>query len=176
MTPAGKWTAVARVAKLFGRDGELSLILFDTFPGEYTLSEPLFVEIDGLAVPLFFEQFNRRGVNGATVRFADIDTQRRAAELVGHELYLADSFPDEEEELDEDEIYLEDLVGYEARFDSHRGPIEEFVDGENPLFRLSIDGQEVWVPAVDEFIVEIDTQAHTVSFDLPEGLLELYLG
>ena len=177
--PAGKWLAVARVAKLFGREGELSLTLFDTFPDIYPLSEPLFVEIDGLAVPLFFEHFNRRGKNGATVRFADIDTQRRASELIGHELYLSDSplaDPDDEEEEDEDEIYLEDLVGYEALLGSgHRGIIEEFIDSDNPLFRLSVDGQEALIPAVDAFIAEIDTDAHTLTFDLPEGLLELYL-
>jgi len=177
--PAGKWTAVARVAKLFGREGELSLTLFDTFPDNYSMSEPLFVEIDGLAVPLFFEQFNRRGKNGATVRFADIDTQRRATELIGHELYQSDvPFADtqEDDDLDEDEIYLEDLVGYEALLGTgHRGLIEEFIDSDNPLFRLSVDGHEVWIPAVDEFIAEIDTEAHTLTFELPEGLLELYL-
>ncbi len=172
--PAGKWTAVARVAKLFGREGELSLTLFDTFPDNYSMSEPLFVEIDGLAVPLFFEQFNRRGKNGATVRFADIDTQRRATELIGHELYQSDTPFDTNEE---DEIYQEDLlVGYEALLGSnHRGIIEEFIDSENPLFRLSVDGHEVWIPAVDEFIAEIDTEARTLTFELPEGLLELYL-
>ena len=45
--------AVARVSKTFGQNGELALSLYDTFPQEYELSEPLFVIIDKLAVPLF---------------------------------------------------------------------------------------------------------------------------
>lgn len=175
--PAGKLTAVARVAKIFGREGELSLNLFDTFPRDYRTSEPLFVNIDGLAVPLFCEHFSRRGQSGATVLFGDIDTQRRAGELVGHELYRQDnSAPETDDELDGDEIYLDDLVGFRATLgEGSQGTIEEFVDGENPLFRLSVDGREAWIPAVDAFMAEIDIQDRTVAFELPEGLLDLYL-
>ena len=45
--------AVARVSKSFGSEGELLVSLFDTFPDDFDLREPLFVEIDRLAVPLF---------------------------------------------------------------------------------------------------------------------------
>ena len=44
---------VARVSKTFGQNGELTLNLYNTFPQDYDLSEPLFVVIDKLAVPLF---------------------------------------------------------------------------------------------------------------------------
>lgn len=175
--PAGKMTAVARVAKIFGREGELSLTLFDTFPADYQTSEPLFVEIDGLAVPLFCEHFNRRGQNGATVLFGDIDTPRRAGELVGHELFLQNPTERLNEETEEDdEIYLEDLIGFQASLgEQYQGEIEDFIDSENPLFQIAVNGQEVWIPAVNEFIAEVDLKNQTVTFELPEGLLELYL-
>lgn len=174
--PAGKMTAVARVTKIFGREGELSLTLFDTFPADYQTSEPLFVEIDGLAVPLFCDRFARRGQSGATVLFSDIDTPRRAEELIGHELFLQDPTEQSDEETDEDEIYLEDLIGFQALLDErHRGTIEDFIDGENPLFEISVNGKEAWIPAVNELIAEVDLKNRTVTFELPEGLLELYL-
>lgn len=184
--------AVARVSKTFGQNGELALSFYDTFPQEYELSEPLFVIIDKLAVPLFCNRFQRRGQNGAIVGFEDLDTERRASELVGHELYLENpALTEEEEEAGEGLIYLEDLVGYRIHLASNKGQaasasssdpsktpeedyIEAFIDGENPLFKAQIGGREVLIPAVDEFITDIDEEQRTIEFDLPEGLLELY--
>ena len=53
------------------------------------------------------------------------------------------------------------------------GVIEEFIDGENPLFLLRIDDREIYVPAVDEFIVETDLENGVIRFDLPDGLIDL---
>ena len=112
--------AVARVSKTFGQNGELTLNLYDSFPQDFNPSEPLFVVIDKLAVPLFCDRFQRRGRSGAVVTFGDIDTERRAAELIGLELYLSPG-PDEEDDEGDGLIYLEDLVGYTVR-----------LTGENP--------------------------------------------
>ncbi len=168
---------VARVAKLFGPQGQLTLNLLEDFPKNFDMSEPLFVLLDGLAVPLFLEHFQRRGQRGATALFADIDTERRASELVGRELFIRSGGTSAaDEEAPDGEIYIEDLAGFDALLGSGlRGRIEEFVDGENPLLRLTVDGKEAWIPAVEEMIAGIDTEARTVEFDLPEGLLELYL-
>ena len=59
--------AVARVSKSFGSEGELLVSLFDTFPDDFDLREPLFVEIDRLAVPLFATVSS---VAGATERWS----------------------------------------------------------------------------------------------------------
>ena len=208
--------AVARVSKTFGQNGELTLNLYDSFPQDFNPSEPLFVVIDKLAVPLFCDRFQRRGRSGAVVTFGDINTERRAAELLGLELYLnGPDAPDEEDDEGDGLIYLEDLVGYtvrlagenpdttvsnpplpslssesnpasvpgselsetgrdEQRSGSAADRIEEFIDGENPLFRVRIGNREVLIPAVEEFIADIDQQRQSIEFDLPEGLLELY--
>ena len=82
---------------------------------------------------------------------------------------------DGEEPPGDGRVYLEDLVGLEASVgDAYGGVIEEFIDGENPLFKAEIGGREVWIPAVEEFITDIDEEAHTIEFDLPDGLLDLY--
>ena len=107
--------AVARVSKSFGSEGELLVSLFDTFPDDFDLREPLFVEIDRLAVPLFCDRFERRGRNGALVVFADFYSERRTAELIGRELFLCGGrLADGEEPPGDGLVYLEDLVGLEA--------------------------------------------------------------
>ena len=179
-----KGFAVAKVGKSFGTHGEVTINLYDTFPSDFTIEEPLFVYIDNLAVPLFFDHFERRGKSGGVVAFADFDTTHRAAELIGKELYmgleeeLLGIEPDEEEnEFDEDdELYLEDFVGFTATFEGHEesGKIVDFEDDDwNPLFYIDINDREVIIPAVDDFIVEYSPTQRTVHFSLPEGLLDL---
>jgi 16S rRNA processing protein RimM len=166
---------VARISKLFGTGGGVVINLYDTFPSDYDIAEPMFAVVDGLEVPFYPEKFNRRGRAGALVEFADIDTPERAAEFTGMELSLRYE-PAQEQEGGE--VYLEDLVGFSARFEGNdlRGTIVGFVDNEhNPLFTVSIDGREVFIPAVDEMVSGFDPGRREVTFDLPEGLLELYL-
>lgn len=168
--------AVAKVGKSFGTHGELTLNLYDTFPSDFTTEEPLFVYIDKLAVPLFFDHFERRGKSGAVVRFADIDTPYRAEELIGRELLLGFEEAEEEAFGEDDELYLEDFVGFEASFEGNdiRGKIVDFEDDEwNPLFYLDINAREVIIPAVDDFIVEYSPTERTIHFELPDGLLDL---
>ena len=167
-------TKVGRVAKVFGNAGELSLGLLDTFPDPTKHEEPLFVYIDKLAVPLFLERFERRGRSGATAVFADIDNELRASELVGLDLYAAN--PAEPDEDEDDELYLEDLVGYTALLgDGRTAEIAGFIDSElNPLFRMDMQGIEIFVPAADDLLVEVDEKRRTATFALPDGLLELY--
>ena len=175
--------AVAKVGKSFGTHGELTINLYDTFPSDFTIEEPLFVYIDKLVVPLFFDSFERRGQRGAVGAFADLDTPYRAAELIGKELYMGLTEeilgiePDTDDtDDDDDELYLEDMVGYEATFEGSElsGQIVDFEDSEwNPLFIIEVDGKEVMIPAADDFIVEFSVENKWVRLSLPEGLLDL---
>lgn len=162
---------VARVGKLFGETGKggLSITLYNTFPEDFDLSsEPLMVEIDSLDVPLWCDSFERRGVSGANVCFADFDTARRAEELVGKELFV---YLDEEQG---DEFYMEDLIGFKVRAGKLRGEIVDYYDSEhNPLFGVDFGEGERLIPAAEEFIAGIDFDKQTMKLVLPEGLLEL---
>ena len=166
----GKQT-VARVGKLFGEanKGGLSITLYNTFPEDFDFeAEPLMVEIDSLDVPLWCESFERRGVSGANVQFADFDTTRRAEELIGKELFI------DIEEEESDEFYMEDLIGFKVRAGKLKGEIVDYYDSEhNPLFGVDFGQGERLIPAAEEFIAGIDFDKQTIKMILPEGLLEL---
>ena len=168
--------AVGRIGRIFGNDGGVMVTLYTNFPDDCSSQEPLCVVIDKLAVPIFYSSFERRGQAGAVVRFDDIDTERRAEEfLVGRELFIEDSGNDED-----DEFYMEDLIGFAAEVIDEQGVrvaeghVVDYYDSEaNPLFGLELGGREVLVPAVEEFIVQIDFEGERIVFLLPEGLMEL---
>lgn len=145
-----------RINKLFGTEGGVMLSLYPAFPEDFTTDTPLRVTIDALEVPLWCERFERRGQSGATATFADFDTERRAQELVGLEFRI-----EMNGEEDDDEFYLEDLIGFavvaeEAGASSGRaataagetgscasgklcGTVTDYYDSDaNPLFELEI--------------------------------------
>ena len=146
------------------------ITLYASFPDNFQNKEPLFVIIDKLAVPIFYSHFERRGQSGAVVHFDDIDTQRRAEEfLVGREIFMQEG-----DEVEDDEFYMEDLIGFTAIVGKRRGEISDYYDSEaNPLFEITLDGKEHLIPAQEEFIVQIDFDNRKIKFILPEGLLEL---
>ena len=161
--------AVGRIGRLFGTEGGVMVTLYTTFPDDFRMEEPLFIRVDELAVPLFCSSFERRGQSSAVVNFDDIDTERRAEEwLVGREIFI------EEEERDDDEFYMEDLIGLKAIVGRQRGEVIDYYDSEaNPLFEIAIGDKQHLIPAQEEFIAHIDFDKRAIKFVLPEGLLEL---
>ena len=161
--------AVGRIGRLFGTEGGVMVTLYTTFPDDFRMEEPLFIRVDELAVPLFCSSFERRGQSSAVVNFDDIDTERRAEEwLVGREIFI------EEEESDDDEFYMEDLIGFKAIVGRQRGEVIDYYDSDaNPLFEIAIGDKQHLIPAQEEFIAHIDFDKRAIKFVLPEGLLEL---
>ena len=156
---------------MFGTDGGVMISLFATFPDDFTIEEPLFVVVDGLAVPIFCSSFERRGQSGAVAHLDDIDTSRRAEDfLVGHEIFI----DNDEDDDDDDEFYMEDLIGFKAIVDKREGEISDYYDSEaNPLFGITLEEKEHLIPAQEEFIASIDFDGRKIKFVLPDGLLDL---
>lgn len=115
-----------RINKLFGTDGGVMLSLYADFPADFDTDTPLLVTIDALEVPLWCERFERRGASGAVAAFADFDTERRAQELLGLEFRIR--FDEE----DDDEFYMEDLIGFAVTgFEMRHGGTENSGNGGN---------------------------------------------
>ncbi len=172
--------SVGRINRLYGTDGEVMITLYRDFPQNFDTSKPLFIKVNGLAVPLYLERFERRGTSSANVLFADLDSDRRVGEFITQELFMPETENEATYNEDgEEEFTFEDLIGYqvEATYgDGYLfvGEITDFYDTtRNPLFGVLMDGDEVLIPAAEEFIAGIDFEERRVVFLLPEGLLDL---
>ncbi len=159
-----------RINRLFGTDGGVMLSLYAAFPEDFDPETvPLLVTVDALEIPLWCERFERRGQTGAVASFADLDTERRASELLGLEFRIGQN-----EERDDEEFYLEDLIGFVVNANGRQGTLTDYYDSDaNPLFELTIENRSVLVPAVEEFIAHIDFEGRSIKMILPEGLLDL---
>ncbi len=130
----------------------------------------MFTQVDSLVVPLYFDSFTRRGASGAVAVFADLDTPERASMVVGNEFFL-ETEPGDDADND---LSPADLIGFEVRVGRCKGRITDFYDNDiNPLFEIELGDRAHLVPAVEEFIADIDPEKRVVKLTLPDGLLEL---
>ena len=139
--------------------------MFDRVDADY-----LILDIDGILVPFFLEEYRFKSEANALVKFDGIDTLERAKELTGCEVY----FPRELTDEDSEHISWAEIVGYQlidAETGSVAGTIASVDDSTlNTLFELE-DGR--LIPASEELITHIDTKKHQIEIKLPEGILEL---
>ena len=160
---------IGKLGKTHGVKGEVSF-LFDDDVFDRVDADYLILKVDGIFVPFFIEEYRFRSDANAIVKFEDIDTQERARELTGCEVF----FPRVLADSDQDSISWAAIVGFdiiEAESGNQIGRIDSVDDSTlNILFCLE-DGR--LIPASEDLITAIDQQARTITMHLPAGLLEL---
>ena len=129
--------------------------------------------LDGIFVPFFMEEYRFRSDSTALVKLEGIDTAERARMFTNVEVY----FPVEHaEEVAAEGLSWNFFVGFRME-DIHYGILGEVIDVDtatvNTLFVVEREGEELLVPAQEEFILGIDPKQKLITVDLPEGLLSL---
>ena len=156
--------------KPHGIHGELQFTftddIFDRVDCDY-----LICLLDGIFVPFFIEEYRFRSDSTALVKLEGIDTAERARMFTNVEVY----FPVKHaEEAEDGELSWNFFVGFRME-DVRHGELGEVVTATvNTLFVVEQeDGEELLVPAQEEFIVEINQEKKLITVELPEGLLNL---
>lgn len=159
--------------KPHGIHGELQFTftddIFDRVDCDY-----LICLLDGIFVPFFIEEYRFRSDSTALVKLEGIDTAERARMFTNVEVY----FPVKHaEEAEDGELSWNFFVGFRME-DVRHGELGEVVEVDtttvNTLFVVEQeDGEELLIPAQEEFIVEINKEKKLITVELPEGLLNL---
>ena len=161
---------IGKLGKAHGIKGELSMMIdddvFDRVDAEY-----LVLEVDGIMVPFFMEEYRFKTDDTVLVKFDGVDTQERARELTGTEVFFPRELADETES---DDLSYARLVGFtlhNAADNDAVGTISA-IDTQtiNIMFELA-DG--TLIPASEELITDIDTENNTITMTIPDGILEL---
>lgn len=167
------------VNKTHGISGEMS-VSFEPFAPAPVEGTCLVVEMDGLLTPFFVAGVRPRG-NADTwlIRLDGVVDDNAAKVFNGKTVYMrkADIVQDGDDDDDEDGFYADDFVGFTAKIDGKPVGTITAIDDRTANYLFIITpadgGDTILVPVVDEFITDIDTEAHTVDFSLPEGLVEI---
>lgn len=162
------------VAKTHGIKGELNVALDTEFnPEDFNF---LVFEVDGIFVP--FPILNSRG-QGANYRLVTVDgvqSDTEARALVGKSAYVLTRELKEHPDWDEESesLYLSDLIGY-TLLDENKKNIGKIIgfndDTSNWLLEVKLpDEKTVFIPYVEDWVLEFNPDNKTISFNLPNGL------
>ncbi len=161
---------IGKLGKAHGVKGELSMMIdddtFDRVEAEY-----LILEMDGIMVPFFMEEYRFKTDDTVLVKFENVDTQERARQLTGTEVFFPRALAQEDET---DGLSYAQLVGFALInvADGSKVGVIASVDEQtvNIMFELT-DGR--LVPAAEELIDDIDIEKKEITMIIPEGILDL---
>lgn len=143
--------------------------VFDQCDADY-----LVLDMEGILVPFFMEEYRFRSDEVALMKFCNIDTEERARELTGTEVY----FPRAIAEENKDELSWAQIVGFKLLDSKTSKVVGEIVSVDettiNLLFEIKTEtGGELLIPANENLIIGIDKARKTIEVEIPDGLLEL---
>lgn len=164
---------IGYLGKPHGVHGEMQFIfsddVFDTTDADYLL-----IELDGILVPFFIEEYRFRSEQMALIKFEDINTEEEARRLTGSVVL----FPREIAEEKSESLSLSQIVNY-TLIDNKTGKTIGKITGiddstVNTLFEvITLGGQELLIPANNNLFESIDTSKKIIKMVIPEGLLDL---
>lgn len=184
------WIVLAHLLRPQGRKGELLAELFTDFPERFRERKEVYLAPPGLegeatraAEVVSFWLPMGRNEGRIVLQFAGVDSITQAEELAGLEVVVAD---DERMPLDDESVYISDLVGCtvyddstavgvitDVQFPATADGTRRLEEGAPLLEVFSADGHEILVPFAKAFVVGVDTKAKRVDMALPAGLLEV---
>lgn len=162
-----QWRTVGYISKPHGLEGEVCVYSLTDFPERFARGARLSLLLPDMPRITLHVAEARPFKGGYLVRFLEIASVEAADRLRGGYLQvpLEDRMP-----LPEDTYYVDDLIGLQVYTDTGRylGQIEEVIlNPANDLYRVG----EVLIPAVSEFVREIDLVARRVVIHPIPGLL-----
>ncbi|MCQ2188350.1 MAG: ribosome maturation factor RimM [Paludibacteraceae bacterium] len=165
---------VGYVSKTHGLSGNLEVVITEDWLDELGV-DFIFIEIDGCYIPFRITE-ERTKNSGRLLKLDNIDTKEEAEHLIGATVFLSTDDVDEESLAEAETVDYEGYTIYDA--DGSKVGVIDYVDydTENVLFCLDATdsaGFQIMIPAVDDFIIEIDDDKQTIIMDIPEGLLDL---
>ncbi|QCX53617.1 ribosome maturation factor RimM [Elizabethkingia sp. JS20170427COW] len=164
---------LGKIIRRHGLSGNVILKLDTDQPEFYNKLESIFIEINGLLVPFFIEKRSWSKVDSLNLFFKNT-TEAMVDQIIGKNVYLPlATLP----KLTGKQFYYHEVLKYEVK-DSHGnscGVIREINDQTaQHYFILVLDGKEVIIPIIKDWILDVDRDHQIITMQLPEGLLEVY--
>lgn len=168
---------IGTVVRAHGLGGELKVRPETDDPSRFQELQAIHLGADAESAAAFKIQTVRMQPtkHGTTVLLgvSGIDGRDEADRHRAHGVYaLEEDLP----QLDDDEWFLDDLVGLEVTDinGTSLGSVREVIEiPAHPLLAVRLpDGREGLIPAVSPFLQSVDVESGTIEVDLPDGLLD----
>ena len=110
----------------------------------------------------------------ATFHFAGIEDRNTSDLMIKKEVFLPLKMLSP---LKEKQFYFHEVIGFQIS-DKNAGALGEVLQvhelPQHPVLAILFKGKEVLIPAVPDFIINVNRENKTIDMDLPDGLLDIY--
>jgi len=192
MKSTSSWIVLAHLLRPQGRKGELLAELLTDFPERFEEQRRVFLAAPGFrgdasearsAEVVAFWLPVGRNEGRIVLQFAGVDSISDAETIAGLEVIVSE---EERLPLDEDAVYISELVGCEVydgatpvgvvddvQFPTTADGGRRLEDAAPLLSVRSRAGEEILIPFAKAFLVAINTEARRIDMVLPQGLIEV---
>jgi 16S rRNA processing protein RimM len=153
---------VGYIIKTHGNKGELKI------ESSEKIKQWAFLEIQGKPVPFKVHSIQPTHDDVYIIKLVDVDSADKAEALVGYYLLAP------KRKLKKSSVPSDELIGYLISDKQYGeiGQVEQLLEMPMQLLiQTTYKNEELLIPAVDEFILDIDDDLKTIFTHLPEGLI-----
>ncbi|MEC7951284.1 MAG: ribosome maturation factor RimM [Bacteroidota bacterium] len=168
---------LGKITKPFSFKGEVVLWMDVDDKAAYMDVTTLWIPQQSILVPYAVESI-KVNKDRFVVRLSDVNTEDQAKGLAGKDVWLplSDMAP-----LPEGKFYFHEVQGWTAvdrASDEAVGTILHVVDqGAYPMLEVDFgEGNTGFIPLPEHVTIDVKRDAQTLVLDLPDGLLDVYLG
>ncbi len=163
---------IGRVLRPHGIRGEVKVQVFSDEPDRFRMLDHVYV-LNGEDNPRKLEVLSTRNQGAhALITFAGVTDREAAEALAGRTLFIED---DQMLPPPEGKRYIHELIGMEVRTDGGRfsGILADVLDlPAHKVYVVEVEGREVLVPAVPEFILSVDMEQRRITVREMPGLFD----
>jgi 16S rRNA processing protein RimM len=162
------------ITKTHGIRGQVILRYSNLSFDDIIKMESVFIEIDGLPVPFFIDEYSERNMESLILTLEDISTEKKAKSLIDNRVFVkSNTLKKNKILLHKPDVY----IGFKV-FDKKSGEIgviSEILEiQQNPLYKILKGKREILLPIHPEFILKIDTTLKTILVNTLPGFTELF--
>ena len=163
---------LGKIVSKFSFKGEI-LLKLDSEEIDFKKMKTIFLDIDSTIVPYSIDSIKLHKSSLLRIKFENIDSEEKANKILKTKTYLPiKDLP----KLNGNKFYYHEIINFTALDLSlgNIGRVKEVNDQTSqPIIVLDNGTNEVMIPLVDDFLIEINRVKKTLIFDLPEGLTTL---
>ncbi|SFI16790.1 ribosome maturation factor RimM [Halpernia frigidisoli] len=165
---------LGKITRRHGLAGNVILKMDTDQPEFYKNLESIFVEINGILVPFFINKLGFSKRDTLNISFKN-STEALVDQSIGRNVFLPmETLPP----LSGTKFYYHEVIGFEILDQDGKscGIIKEINDYiAQHYFILNLNGKEVIIPVIKDWVLEVSREEKTIKMQVPEGLLDVYL-
>ncbi len=152
---------IAKTVKVIGLKGEIKVYPYSQ---DSSIREGLTIYMDSKEYTIKFVRYQKKM---PVIKLIGIDTYEAAEPLINKEIFIKK----EDVELEEGEYLIADLIGFDV-YDGDKllGVLKDIWTEYTHDIYVVDSGEEKYIPAVKEFVKEIDLANKRIIVNLIEGL------